>query len=92
MTSINGDDQTETLYIRHNVARNRLGTVSNTPLVSAPGKDFHTPIFITLAMYESQVNIERSKCGTHSIIKMATMRARICGCSKDETNPITCWK
>ena len=32
------------------------------------------------------------KRGTHSIRKMTTTRARICGCSKDETNTRDQWK
>ena len=37
-------------------------------------------------------NILEGKRGTHSIRKMTTTRARICGCSKDETNTRHQWK
>ena len=37
-------------------------------------------------------SILEGKCGTHSIRKMATIRARRCGCSKDETDTRARWK
>ena len=43
-----------------NVARNPLKTVTNAPLASSPGKEFHSPILGTLRTHEGQVNIEMS--------------------------------
>ena len=44
---------------RYKVAHNPLGTVTNGPLASAPGKEFHPPTFIMLEIYGGQINIDR---------------------------------
>ena len=44
---------------RYNVAHNPLGTVPNSPLASAPGRELHPPILSILSMNGGQVNIER---------------------------------
>ena len=56
MTRRTRDYQTEILRIRHNLARNPIGTVTNAPLDSAPGKQFHPPILSLIAMNGGQVN------------------------------------
>ena len=43
----------------YNVARNPIGMVPNAPLASAPGKELHPPILITIALNGGQVKRER---------------------------------
>ena len=41
---------------RYKVACNPLGTVSNAPLASVPGKELRTPILSMLEIHRGQVN------------------------------------
>ena len=43
----------------YNVACNPIKTGPNAHLASAPGKEIHPPILITLAIHGGQVKIER---------------------------------
>ena len=45
----------------YNGARNPIGTVSNAPLASAPGKELHPPILSTLEINGGQVKIDRER-------------------------------
>ena len=41
----------------YNVSRNPIGTVTNAPIASTPGKELHPPILSTLAIQGGQVKI-----------------------------------
>ena len=43
----------------YNVAHNPIGTVTNAPLVSAPGKELRPPILSMLVISGGQVKRER---------------------------------
>ena len=45
----------------YNISHNPIGTVPNAPLASAPGKELHPSILITLAVHGSQVKIDRDR-------------------------------
>ena len=45
----------------YNLVRNPIGTVSNAPLASAPGKELHPPILSTLEINGGQVKIDRER-------------------------------
>ena len=53
------DNQTDILWIRHNIAHNPIWAVSNAPLALAPRKVFHIPILSTLEIHGVQVKKER---------------------------------
>ena len=61
MTRRTRDYQTEIRGIRHNIVRNPTCMVTNAPLASVPGNEFHPLILITLVIHGGQVKRYRER-------------------------------